>query len=197
MCHLNLREGKLDRKGDSVELSLTLRQIKRKARYELTYPVGNHMRHLLLTAMALLAVLAFSNFGTTGAEAGKRHHKPALKNHHLKTPGRAGHHIRHRKYARHRRYKRHVRSSFRKSHRSRYRVIHTTRRAHGVNRNKRQHRGYRDHGHAVHHRRHAGGKYRNRTQFCRRNWERHHGRKVIVRRCVWVHNSKLHRYQGH
>ncbi len=160
------------------------------------------MRYLLLSAMALLAVLAFSNFSTTSAEAGKRHHKPALKNHHIKAPGRARHRVRHRKYARHRRYKRHSRSSFKQSYRSRYRVIHTTRRAHHVKRYKRHHRvnsvhrGYRHHRQADH-RRYASGKYRNRTQFCRRNWEVHHGREVVVRRCVWVHNSKLHRYQGH
>lgn len=161
----------------------------------------------MISAMAFLAVLAFSNFGTTSAEAGKRHHKPILKTHHVKAPGhrhhRARHNVRHRKFTRHRRYKRHVRSSFKRSQRSRYRVIHTSRRAHHVKRYKRNHRSgathhrHRDHGHAVHHHHRAGGKYRNRTQFCRRNWERHHGHKVVVRRCVWVHNSKLRRYSGH
>lgn len=161
------------------------------------------MRHYLLSAMTFFAVLAFSNIGITNAEARKRHLKPALENQHLEAPGRARYHGRDRRPPRYGRDEYHSRSSFwsrrsyRKNHRSRYGVFqpraYRTERYDRGDRVERRQLGYNQDGQTHH----SGKKYRNRTQFCRRNWEHHNGQDVVVRRCVWIHNSKLSRHRGH
>ena len=133
------------------------------------------MRTFFISALALVAMLSFSSFGSKSVQASDLSHRPVLNNHHLQAPGhtrqRSRHHVRQRKFVRGNRFGRHHRRSIGAGFGFQSRGFHQTRRV-------RQHRR-------------VDARYRNRTQFCRRAWEIVSGREVLVRRCVWVHNSKL------
>jgi len=112
--------------------------------------------------------------------------RPTLRNDYLYPPGyrpapRYREHRRIRRVAHHRRYvghRRYERRSYRTKRRYKRRI--------------RRHRGYRHH---HQHRRYARPTFHNRTKYCRDEveWTGHgHG----IRRCVWVRNDLIYRYEG-
>ncbi len=114
-----------------------------------------------------------------GTEAGR----PNLRNDYLYPPGYRPA-PRYRRIVRHRRYKH-------RSHR-RYRKVRRYNGHRHQRKVRRHHRHYREH---RSHRRYARPTFHNRTKYCR-DEVRWIGHGQGIRRCVWVRNDLIHRYEG-